>query len=157
MTLIAIETDWDKEITDKVFTSFQKHYAKKIKAKLEKVDKFPTEGSKKFIFIENIEGYAEAKNKSVWRWVAKNRPYENIIIYTCKNWGTIPKSMRMITDFFFTAFDYKPPNFKFMVFRPSTWLDMLQMYGNMGKYYMGTKIVSEKNGKVRMRWIDKEL
>jgi len=147
MALVAIETDGDKELTDKVFKVMNEQQAKHNR-KLERIAKIPTEGTKKTVFLENIEGYRHRKN--TFRWLAKSRPYENIVFYTCKNHGTIPKDIKMITDFYFlpllSHYDGKD-RIRIMIFSQGDWLDKI----DMSRWYMKSMIATIKKGKISIR------
>lgn len=149
MTLVAIQTGWDKEITDMSFKAIERLQAKH-KRKLEKIKSIPTEGGKRCVFLENIESYPEANHKKTWIWLAKNRPYDNIVIYTCHNWATIPRRMLLLTDFFFdTVEEENRKGIRFLIFRQGDWIDHLK--DKIGRQYMKTIKISWKDGKMLIR------
>lgn len=145
MVLVAIQTKWDKETTEMAF-KLEERILLKHKKKLEKINSIPTEGSNKCFFLPNIEDFSkEIKQEDVFRWLCKSRPFDNIIFYTCHNWGSIPKNIRMITDFFFDAI-LDGNNLSFVIFRQGEWMDKLKK--DIGRDYMKTIKATWKDGKL---------
>jgi len=116
MVIVAIMTGGDKELSDKVFKimSIKQAQRKRI---LEKVKNIPERLHRKSVFIEDIEIYRkEIKQTNKFRWIAQSRQHENLILYTCKRFKSIPIFIGKITDFFFYPIQEKNI-IKFFIFR----------------------------------------
>jgi hypothetical protein len=135
MAIMAIATDWDKELTDKAFVAMKIKQAQ-VNRKLERYDRIPKSGNGLSVFIENIEKFSKKDIQS--RFFYTSRPRDNHIFYTCKNLISVPDPLMRVTDFFFAPNIMKNGNLRIHIFRHGDWMDMDK--DNLIKSYMKTHI-----------------